>query len=113
MRLAADGLAMWAVVGVLTISTVITMPLLAATWQSGDVPRQEDREAPEGHEDTVAKSKDPVCKLMVRRDPDLSVEHDGKVYYFCMRRDLEAFEKDPDKYLEGEDHGHPGPDLER
>jgi YHS domain-containing protein len=50
---------------------------------------------------------------MVRHDPDLSAEHQGKVYYFCMKRDLEAFEKDPDKYLEveGQPHQHPDPGV--
>ena len=69
--------------------------------------------APEKPEPADTRSKDPVCNLMVRNDPDLSVEHGGKVYYFCMKRDLEAFEKDPDKYLEGGrwPHQHPDPDL--
>jgi len=60
-----------------------------------------------------ARSKDPVCNMMVRHDPDLSAEHQGKVYYFCMKRDLEAFEKDPDKYLEveGQPHQHPDPGV--
>jgi len=71
---------------------------------------QDSEEVPETGQ-KVAKAKDPVCNMMVRHDPDLSAEHEGKVYYFCMKRDLEAFEKEPARYLEGEPHSHPDPDL--
>lgn len=57
------------------------------------------------------RSEDPVCHMMVKRDPDLSAEHDGQVYYFCMKKDLEAFIKDPQKYLDGDRHDHPDPNA--
>lgn len=55
------------------------------------------------------KAEDPVCHMMVRPNRELSVEFEGQVYYFCMKRDLEAFEKDPRKYLAGGRHDHPDP----
>ena len=84
----------------LIVALGVSAPFLLAQ-QSEEVPETEQK---------VAKSKDPVCNLMVHQDPDLSAEHGGRTYYFCMKKDLEAFEKDPDKYLQGE--GHPHPDLD-
>jgi len=51
--------------------------------------------------------RDPVCNLMVRKDPELSVRHSGQVYYFCMKADMEAFRRNPDRYLGGGEHDHP------
>jgi len=47
-----------------------------------------------------SEEKDPVCGMMV--DPQQAagkVEHGGKLYYFCSKRCVERFEKDPDKFL--------------
>ena len=47
--------------------------------------------------------KDPVCGMMV--DPDRAAgksEHKGKTYYFCSRGCKVAFDREPEKYLEGE-----------
>jgi YHS domain-containing protein len=44
------------------------------------------------------KAKDPVCGIMVEKDPNLSVSHKGEVYYFCSKTDMEQFKKNPDKY---------------
>jgi YHS domain-containing protein len=84
------------------VATLAAVVPLALAQRSEEVPQKEEK---------VAKSKDPVCKMMVVHDPDLSVEHEGTVYYFCMKRDLEAFEQEPEKYLNGEDHSHPDPNL--
>jgi YHS domain-containing protein len=46
----------------------------------------------------VEKAKDPVCGLMVDKDPKLSVNHKGDVFYFCSRADMEEFKKNPQKY---------------
>jgi YHS domain-containing protein len=46
----------------------------------------------------IEKAKDPVCGIMVDKDPDLSVSHKGEVYYFCSKADMEQFKKSPDKY---------------
>jgi len=73
-----------------------------ATWQ--EAPRRTEPPPQEAE-----RSEDPVCHMMVRRNQELSFEYAGQVYYFCMKRDLEAFEKDPAKYLEGGRHDHPDP----
>jgi YHS domain-containing protein len=44
------------------------------------------------------KVKDPVCGLMVDKDPELSVKHAGALYYFCSKADMEQFRKHPAKY---------------
>jgi YHS domain-containing protein len=44
------------------------------------------------------KAKDPVCGIMVDRDPKLSANYKGETYYFCSRADLEKFKKEPEKY---------------
>ena len=44
------------------------------------------------------KVKDPVCGIMVDKDPDLAATHKGEVYYFCSKADMEQFKKNPDKY---------------
>ena len=49
-----------------------------------------------------------MCNMKVEKDPRLSAKHKGKTYYFCMKADVEAFKKDPDKYLTGKAHPHPG-----
>lgn len=50
-------------------------------------------------EPATDRAIDPVCNIAVRRDPELSAEYRGKTYYFCMKADMEAFKKDPEKYL--------------
>jgi YHS domain-containing protein len=44
------------------------------------------------------KVKDPVCGIMVEKDPELSATHRGETYYFCSRADMAEFKKAPDKY---------------
>jgi Cu+-exporting ATPase len=44
------------------------------------------------------KAKDPVCGIMVDKDPDLSANHKGETYYFCSKADMEKFKKEPEKY---------------
>ncbi len=90
----------------LGVCAVLVLGSLAAgaAWQE-NVPRTEPARQ------QAEKSEDPVCHMMVHRNPELSSEYEGQVYYFCMKRDLEAFEKDPEKYLEGGRHDHPDPDV--
>ena len=45
------------------------------------------------------KAKDPVCGLMVDKNPELSANYKGDTYYFCTRTDLEQFKKAPEKYV--------------
>ena len=53
------------------------------------------------------KVRDPVCKLWVARNPELSVRYRGKTYYFCMKADAASFKKSPEKYLKNLRHSHP------
>jgi len=45
------------------------------------------------------KAKDPVCGIMVDKDPNLSTEYKGERYYFCSKTDMEKFKKEPEKYV--------------
>jgi Cu+-exporting ATPase len=45
------------------------------------------------------KARDPVCGIMVDKDPNLSVSYRGEVYYFCSKADMEKFRKEPEKYV--------------
>jgi YHS domain-containing protein len=44
------------------------------------------------------KARDPVCGILVDKDPKLSANHKGETYYFCSKADMEKFKKEPDKY---------------
>jgi len=44
------------------------------------------------------KARDPVCGIMVEKDPNLSATHRGVTYYFCSKADMEKFKKEPEKY---------------
>ena len=48
---------------------------------------------------TPEKAKDPVCGIMVDKDPDLSANHKGETYYFCSKADMDKFKKEPEKYV--------------
>jgi len=45
------------------------------------------------------KARDPVCGLMVEKDPKLAAEYKGKTYYFCSNADRNKFIKNPQKYV--------------
>jgi YHS domain-containing protein len=44
------------------------------------------------------KVKDPVCSLMVDKNPELSATYQGETYYFCSKADRDLFKKTPEKY---------------
>jgi YHS domain-containing protein len=44
------------------------------------------------------KVRDPVCGMMVEKNPELSASHKGDTYYFCSKADMDAFKKNPEKY---------------
>ena len=44
------------------------------------------------------KAKDPVCGIMVDKNPALSYTYKGDTYYFCSKADLEKFKETPDRY---------------
>ena len=73
--------------------TVLAVTLiLVLIITSSAVFAQQAKKAPE-------KAKDPVCRIMVDKDPTLSVNHKGETYYFCSKTDMEKFKKEPDKYV--------------
>ncbi len=45
------------------------------------------------------KVRDPVCGLMVEKDPELSGVYKGRTYYFCSKTDRDKFNTNPQKYL--------------
>jgi YHS domain-containing protein len=45
------------------------------------------------------KVRDPVCGIMVDKDPNLSASYRGEVYYFCSKTDMEKFKKEPETYI--------------
>ena len=58
---------------------------------------QQAKKAPEKAE-KAEKAKDPVCGIMVDKDPNLSANYKGETYYFCSKADMEKFKKEPEKY---------------
>ena len=44
------------------------------------------------------KAKDPVCGIMVDKDPNLSANYKGDTYYFCSKADMDKFKQEPEKY---------------
>ena len=49
-----------------------------------------------------AEATDPVCGMTVATASGLALRHDGADYYFCCAGCRQAFEQDPDAYLEKE-----------
>jgi YHS domain-containing protein len=45
------------------------------------------------------KARDPVCGIMVEKDPQLAAEYKGKTYYFCSKADKDKFKENPQKYV--------------
>jgi YHS domain-containing protein len=48
----------------------------------------------------MAMAIDPVCGMEVDTEAPLSLEHDGKTFWFCSRGCLLDFQDDPDRYLD-------------
>ena len=72
-----------------SVVAVILIVVLAATSMTAFA--QAKKAAPE-------KAKDPVCGIMVDKDPNLSSNYKGETYYFCSKTDMEKFKKEPEKY---------------
>jgi Cu+-exporting ATPase len=47
----------------------------------------------------VEKARDPVCGLMVEKDPRLAAQYKGGTYYFCSKTDMDQFKKAPERYV--------------
>ena len=86
------------------VSALLLTAVFGVIWGPAVLAQEGDQAAQE-----TERAKDPVCNINVRRNPELSVQYKGKTYYFCMKADMEAFKKDPEKYLQGSDHTHPDP----
>jgi Cu+-exporting ATPase len=72
------------------LAIILILVLTMAVAASGQAPQA--KKAPE-------KAKDPVCGLMVEKDPNLSTNYKGETYYFCSKADMEKFKKEPEKYV--------------
>ncbi|NHW45267.1 MAG: YHS domain-containing protein [Candidatus Verstraetearchaeota archaeon] len=56
----------------------------------------------------MSEKIDPVCGMSVDlRGARYKTVYKGKVYYFCSKRCLEAFERSPEFYLERGPQGMP------
>lgn len=62
--------------------------------------------------EVLMKAIDPVCKMEVDTDSaQWTFQYQGKTYYFCAPGCMGSFEKNPEKFLSGEDghaEGHGG-----
>jgi Cu+-exporting ATPase len=47
----------------------------------------------------VEKARDPVCGIMVDKNPALSATYKGEAYYFCSKADMEKFKQEPERYV--------------
>ena len=54
---------------------------------------------PGGRTRRPERVRDPVCGIMVERDPRLAAEYRGRVYYFCSKTDREKFTNNPERYV--------------
>ena len=45
------------------------------------------------------KARDPVCGLMVEKNPNLSADYQGQTYYFCTKTDRDKFRENPQRYI--------------
>jgi Cu+-exporting ATPase len=70
---------------------MIMILVLAATSSIGFAQGAQTKKAPE-------KAKDPVCGIMVDKDPRLSANYKGETYYFCSKADMDKFKKEPERY---------------
>jgi YHS domain-containing protein len=70
------------------------LPKPAPPPRSTFIPKSAPRPRPE-------KVRDPVCGLMVEKDPELSAVYKGQTYYFCSKADRDKFKKNPEKYVKG------------
>ena len=71
-----------------TVVAVVLILVLTATTMTAFAQAKKSTE----------KARDPVCGIMVDKDPNLSVNHKGETYYFCSKADMEKFKKEPEKY---------------
>ena len=73
------------------VLAVALIVILMATSMTVLAQGTQGKKAPE-------KAKDPVCGIMVDKDPNLSTNYKGETFYFCSKADMDKFKKEPDKY---------------
>jgi len=87
----------------LTISLVVLFgfSLLASGQARKSNPRRAPARNPVATKSNLRpeKARDPVCGIMVEKDPQLAAEYKGKIYYFCSKADRDKFKQDPQKYV--------------
>ena len=71
---------------VLVIACILLLILTVAASAQNKAPKPE-------------KARDPVCGLMVEKNPELSATYQGETYYFCTKRDRDEFKSNPQKYV--------------
>ena len=86
--------------------TILAMALVASFALTSPPTAWAQAQKPEKAE----KAKDPVCNMMVGKDPKLSAKHKGKTYYFCMKADVRGVQEGPGQILEGQ--GTPPPRVD-
>ena len=89
-----------------TVLAVVLIVVLAVTLMSAFAQRRggPDRRGgggggPDRRGERVEKARDPVCHIMVEKDPNLSARYGGQVYYFCSKKDMEEFKREPQRYV--------------
>ena len=45
------------------------------------------------------KARDPVCGILVEKDPALAADYKDRRYYFCSKADRDKFKQNPQKYV--------------
>jgi len=75
--------------------------MLAAGQARKSNPRRETSPNPAPTKSNLRpeKARDPVCGIMVEKDPQLAAEYKGKIYYFCSKADRDKFTQNPQKYV--------------
>ncbi len=74
---------------VLTVTCAVLLSICVAVWAQNKNASKPD------------KARDPVCGLMVDKNPELSTEYQGQTFYFCTKADRDKFKENPQKYVKG------------
>ena len=76
----------------------MVVPAFGQAKKSAPLPKTTfaPKSAPQPHSEKV---RDPVCGLMVEKNPELSAVYKGQTYYFCSKADRDKFTKTPEKYV--------------
>src|ERR1700740_21146 len=78
--------------------TGMAIPVFGQTKKSTPLPRSTfiPKTPPQPRPEKV---RDPVCGLMIEKDPELSALYKGQSYYFCSKADRDKFTQNPGKYV--------------